>query len=278
VVGGTWMKWREGSALRSGRQRLSYFRAVMFTLFANPTEGVDRVRNRVELWRDRRLAHPPPAYEPDPTWHSKLHSALSSPWPCADFPQFEVLWSDLVDSLSGDLELGRGHDADFSVAQAAWCLTRHLRPERVVETGVARGITSRVVLEAMELDARGHLWSIDLPPMREGWRQQAGQAVPERLRVRWTFLRGSSRRLLPSVAARAGALDLFIHDSLHTTRNMTFELETAWAILRSGGALLVDDIGLNAAFDSFVRQQCVSQWLVAKHRDKSHLFGVAIKE
>jgi hypothetical protein len=277
-VAGGWMKWGEGSDLRSGRHRLSFFRAVMSTLFANPTEGIDRVRNRVELWRDRRSAHRPPAYEPDPTWDSKVHSALSSPWPCADLPQFERIWSDLVDSLSRDLELGRGHDADFSVAQAAWCLTRHLRPERVIETGVARGITSRVVLEAMELNAQGHLWSIDLPPMREGWRQQAGQAVPERLRGRWTLLRGSSRRLLPSVVARAGALDLFIHDSLHTSGNMTFELETAWAILRSGGALLADDVGLNAAFDSFVRNRGVRQWLVAKHRDKSHVFGVAIKE
>lgn len=92
------------------------------------------------------------------------------------------------------------------------------------------------------------------------------------------LLRGLSRRLRPSVVARAGALDLFIHDSLHTSGNMTLELETAWAVLRSGGALLADDIGLNAAFDSFVRNRGVRQWLVAKHRDKSHVFGVAIKE
>jgi hypothetical protein len=83
---------------------------------------------------------------------------------------------------------------------------------------------------------------------------------------------------LPSVAASVGTLDLFIHDSLHTASNMTFELETAWGILRPGGALLVDDIGLNAAFDSFIRSRDVKQWLVAKHRDKADLFGIAIKE
>jgi hypothetical protein len=272
------MKRKEGSTHHSRAQRLSFFRAVMSTLFTNPTEGIDRLRNRAALWRDRRRDHSPLGYEPDPAWDSKLHAALSLPWPCADRAGFEHLWSDLEDSLSSDLELGRGHDADFALAQAAWCLIRHLRPERVVETGVARGITSRVVLEAMKLDAKGHLWSIDLPPMREGWRQQAGLAVPETIRGQWTLLRGSSKRLLPSVAARVGTLDMFIHDSLHTSSNMTFELETAWSILRPGGALLVDDIGLNAAFASFVRNRGVNRWVVAKHRDKADLFGVAIKE
>jgi hypothetical protein len=271
------MKWKEGSVLRSGRQRVAFSRAVMSALLTDPSEGIDRVRNRAELWRDRRRAHPPPAYEPDPKWDSKLHSALSIAWPCADSSGFGLLWQTVRDMLSSDLELGRGHDADFALAQAAWCLTRHLRPEHVIETGVARGITSRVVLEAMQ-PKKGHLWSIDLPPMREGWRQEAGLAVPEGLRGRWTLLRGSSRRLLPSVAASVGTLDLFIHDSLHTANNMTFELETAWGRLRSGGALLVDDIGLNAAFDSFVRSRDSKRWLVARHRDKAHLFGVVIKE
>jgi hypothetical protein len=56
-----------------------------------------------------------------------------------------------------------------------------------------------------------------------------------------------------------GTLDMLIHDSLHTSNNMTFDLETAWSILRSGGTLLADDIGLNAAFASFVRNRGVKR-------------------
>jgi len=65
--------------------------------------------------------------------------------------------------------VGRGtyggwDDADPAFARAAWCLARHLRPQHVVETGVGRGVTSRAVLEALERNGHGHLWSMDLPP------------------------------------------------------------------------------------------------------------------
>jgi len=33
----------------------------------------------------------------------------------------------------------------------------------VIETGVARGMTSRVILEAMTVNNSGHLWRVDLP-------------------------------------------------------------------------------------------------------------------
>jgi hypothetical protein len=35
------------------------------------------------------------------------------------------------------------NDGDAGLARAIWCLTRHLMPKKVVETGVAHGVTSR---------------------------------------------------------------------------------------------------------------------------------------
>jgi hypothetical protein len=52
------------------------------------------------------------------------------------------------------------------MARTAWTVVRHLRPERVVETGVARGVTTAVLLQAMERNGYGALWSIDLPDLR----------------------------------------------------------------------------------------------------------------
>ena len=34
-------------------------------------------------------------------------------------------------------------------AEAIWCLVAHTRPANVVETGVAHGLTSRVILEGL---------------------------------------------------------------------------------------------------------------------------------
>jgi hypothetical protein len=55
------------------------------------------------------------------------------------------------------------NDGDPAFLQAIWRLIRRLNAAKVVETGVAHGVTSRIILEA--LNGRGHLWSIDLPPV-----------------------------------------------------------------------------------------------------------------
>ncbi len=74
--------------------------------------------------------------------------------------------------------------------QAIWCLIRRLTAAKVVETGVAHGVTSRIVLEA--LNGRGHLWSIDLPP---AWapdvHREIGASVDDRSLDQWSLIFGS---------------------------------------------------------------------------------------
>jgi predicted O-methyltransferase YrrM len=48
-------------------------------------------------------------------------------------------------------------------------------------------------------------------------------------------------------------VDLFFHDSLHTTRHMLFEFRTAWRRLRGGGILVSDDVFWNPAFWLFTQ-------------------------
>ena len=69
---------------------------------------------------------------------------------------------------------------------------------------------------------------------------------------RWQLIKGSSRRNLTPLTRELGTLDLFIHDSLHSGRNVSFELEEAWRVLRPGGAIVVDDVDANSAFHEFV--------------------------
>ncbi len=201
---------------------------------------------------------PPCPYEVDENWEQMLHEFTGSPWPCPVSDDFWELWSRVMGSFEGKgIQLGRGAfggwgDGEPGIVRAVWCLTHHLRPAKVVETGVARGITSRFILEALARNGTGHLWSIDLPPRDPDLTAQIGSAVPEDLRDRWTYVRGSSRRRLGSLLSQLGEIDLFIHDSRHTTRNLLFELNRAWGALKPGGALVADDIDLNCGFHSFM--------------------------
>jgi Methyltransferase domain len=223
-----------------------------------------KVAEREELWGKRTkgvggfMPWPPCPYEVDEESERRLHELIGAPWPCPGVEAFWELWSEVAPTLEGQgLELGRGvfggwGDGEPGLVRAVWCLTRHLRPSKVVETGVARGITSRFILEALARNGTGHLWSIDLPPPREpGLHGQVGAAVTDNLRDRWTYVRGSSRRRLPDLLVKVGKIDLFIHDSRHSERNVLFELEHAWSALSPGGVVVVDDIDLNCGFHSF---------------------------
>lgn len=79
------------------------------------------------------------------------------------------------------MSFGPYNDGDAGLVRAVWSLIRHLRAEWVVETGVAHGFTSRFILQALASNRAGRLWSIDLPPLNPGLRQQVGIAVPKEL-------------------------------------------------------------------------------------------------
>jgi hypothetical protein len=90
---------------------------------------------------------------------------------------------------------------------------------------------------------------------------------------------GSSRRRLPSLVTELEAIDVFIHDSMHTTRNLLFELETVWPAVRPGGLILVDDVNLNRGFEVFTgRRGRNLRALVGISDDGERLLGLIRKK
>ena len=263
-----------GRARSRGASLLRFARVVA----GRPGEAVERVRIKVEVVRERRLWPVPHPYREDVDWERRLHELVGAPYPCPASSGFDDLHGRIGSLLGSDRPAtGPAHDPDVAVARATWCLVRHLRPVTVVETGVARGVTTRVILEALESNQAGHLWSVDLPPVSEPWARQVGAAVPASLHGRWTYQRGSSRRLLPALFRDLGQLDLFVHDSLHTHKNLAFELHAGWDALRAGGALLADDVGWNTAFRDFAPAGAAGQPLVARQEHKGGFFGIVVK-
>ena len=88
----------------------------------------------------------------------------------------------------------------------------------------------------------------------------------------------------PNSSKKTRTVDLFVHDSLHTRRNMRREFDTVWPCLRRGGVLLADDVERNRAFGE-LRQKDPALWRVVRDRETSPLqgrsapvvFGVVVK-
>lgn len=260
-------------------------------LAANPVETWTMIRDAYVADRERHA--PECRYEADDNWEQWLHEHLGVEWPCPISSEFWSLWPKVVTELEsrgirpGPESFDSWNDGDAGFIRAIWCLIRHLRPRNVVETGVAHGVTSRFVLEALERNGGGQLWSIDLPPIERVWQEQVGLAVPDRLAKRWTYIKGSSRLRLPTLISQLGQIDLFVHDSLHSERNVRFELDRAWANLRPGCPLVVDDVDASWGFRSFTKTFSGHQSVVCEaeplHPDlrrfnKKGLFGIILKE
>jgi len=133
-----------------------------------------------------------------------------------------------------------------------YATARALRPEKVVETGVANGVSSAYLLLALKINGRGKLYSIERgDPQYLPMGRSPGWVVPDWLRTRWTLVIGDSRDLLPRLLEDLGMVDIFIHDSLHTYDQMLWEYRVAYPHLRAGGLLVSDDAGWNSAFPEF---------------------------
>jgi len=133
-----------------------------------------------------------------------------------------------------------------------YIIIRALKPEIVIETGVSFGVTSSFILQAMEDNNLGKLYSIDLP-FEFARKDEVGMIVPKRLKHRWELILGDSKLELPKLLREVNDIDVFFHDSLHTYEHMMFEFKTAWPRIKKNGILIADDIHQNNSFVDFVR-------------------------
>ena len=130
-------------------------------------------------------------------------------------------------------------------------LCLHLQADRVVETGVAHGWSSLVILLALERMGKGALASADMPYALRRNDRYVGCAVPESLRHRWKLVRLPDRDVLPKALREWPLIDLAHYDSDKSERGRAWGYEKLWSALRPGGILISDDIHDNLAFRAF---------------------------
>lgn len=123
----------------------------------------------------------------------------------------------------------------------AWIMTA--KPKIVVETGVASGITTNVIMEALG-KVGGQLYSIDINPKSKDV-YRGGHP--------WNFvlLKSPRGKSLNKFVQKIQPIDLWIHDSDHSYKWQKFEYEVAKKSLTKKGLLVSDDIDTSSAFGEF---------------------------
>ena len=260
-------------------------------LAANPAGVIRDVPGELQQRRLRREADPGRIYEGDEAWEEHVRGLLGAPWPCPEVQRLDQIMADIEFLLAarglafGPQTYGWYSDAGNPLCRAVWCVALHTRPDVVIETGVAHGVTSRVTLEALQHNDFGHLWSIDLPfPFDRRLRAETGAVITDECRSRWSYLEGLSSQQLPPLVDKVGHVEMFIHDSLHTPENTLFEMEQTASVMSQNGVMVVDDIGESRdAFANFARRNPQYRTIIAVADPDDHckkqwgIFGIAVK-
>jgi hypothetical protein len=158
-----------------------------------------------------------------------------------------------VSALHGTISrTGRSYYAQFPAPIELYAMVRLTRPEYLVESGVASGVSSAFLLLGVTANRTGILHSIDFPMMRqargknESWSipsgLSSGWAIPDSLKRKWDLRIGRSEDLLRPLLDEIGRVDFFCHDSPVDRKHFEFEMRTVAAYSRPGSVVIADNI------------------------------------
>jgi hypothetical protein len=175
----------------------------------------------------------------------------------------EKVFNQVISEKSGS-NFGQNFDCEVGLASFLYAFVISAKPEVIVETGVANGITTNIILKALE-ETGGTLHSFDVDPRTKNVYQGKGN---------WNFhlLEGDFERDLEDQVSRIGKVDLWIHDSNHGYQWQAFEYNLAIAVLNPDGLIVSDDIDSSTAWGLASQKSFKKSFGVF---DQRKFFGVA---
>lgn len=128
-----------------------------------------------------------------------------------------------------------------ALASILYTLVKIYEPEIVLETGVANGISTQMILK--KLPGTSTLHSFDVNP-------DAFNSVPVSANWQHHLINGNNPK--KSFAFDIGKInskvDIWVHDSDHSKYWQTFEYKQALKLLKPGGFLISDDVNTSSAW------------------------------
>lgn len=128
-----------------------------------------------------------------------------------------------------------------------YALIRGFAPRTVLETGIANGHSTFVILSALEQNGVGRLVSVDVDA-------STGSLLADLDKSRWdqrVLDESHRRRSFQHLVSTLEEIDLFLHDSDHTYRWQRVEYETVHPRMAASSLMLSDDVDASRAFLEF---------------------------
>lgn len=179
--------------------------------------------------------------------------------------QSNILEKNANDILK-DLKVNIGGGAAYSLL---YFLTRYLKPENVIETGVAAGFSSNSILTALHKNGKGKLYSSDFPYFRiKNPEKYIGIVVEKKLKKNWElFIEGDSNNLR-RICKKLKKIDIFSYDSDKTYHGVKSAFEKISNLLTQDTVIILDDIQDHSFFYDYLKQKNILNWRVFQFEGK----------
>ena len=147
-------------------------------------------------------------------------------------------------------------------------IIRRKKPKNILETGVAYGWSSYVILLGILHNKIGKLISVDLPYPLLNEKKNIGILVPKHLRRNWTLIFDKDYNGIKKAIKKFNLkIDLFHYDSDKNYSAKLRNLFLVWKHLSKDGIIICDDINDNFAFFHFV-ENIKKKYYVIKTNNK----------
>lgn len=176
-------------------RKISKLPLLLKVLARSPIDFYDKLENTLEIQTDRmrrNLRNYDAITAPEAL--ALLEKTLSAP--ISQFLRDSGLQEigtkvhDRTEDLRPRAPFELGYNSDISLARLCYLVCRTLTPAIVLETGVAYGVTTAFLLQAIAQNGRGQVHSVDLAPLRQDAEDYMGFLVPQDLRGSWILHRG----------------------------------------------------------------------------------------
>jgi len=185
------------------------------------------------------------------------------------FPSF----FDHANKMVKDLPVKMGGEADLELL---YYLAEYAKVKTVVETGVAYGWSSAILLLSLQNREGGLLYSTDMPYAKMNNEDFVGCVVPDELRQKWRLYKLPDRQALPKIERKINSFDLCHYDSDKSYRGRMWAYNWLWLRLRRGGLFISDDVNDNVAFKDFTERINQSP-VIVYYKPEEKYVGILIK-
>lgn len=151
--------------------------------------------------------------------------------------------------ISGGLKgsTGGGGGNEFIL----YYIVRYLKPNVVLESGVSAGISTRSILEALEKNKKGELYSSDLQLYLD--KKDIGILVTDKLRHRWKLFDKGDEINLPIILNQINEIDIVYYDSEKSYSGKKIFFDRILSNF-TPKIIIVDDIDRDYWFRDFIKK------------------------